>query len=309
MRNLLKSDGLLLLAAIIWGFAFVAQRVGMVYIGPFLFNGVRFALGCLVLLPLVLKNRWRPILPATKSVSLSIKASISAGALAGFALFSGASFQQVGLIYTTAGNAGFITGLYVVIVPLFALFWGTKTSFGTWSGASLAAVGLYLLSVTEHLTISFGDLLEIIGAFFWAGHVLIIGRLASKIDSLQLAFFQYAVCAILSLITAFFFETFTLYSLLQAAIPILYGGALSVGVAYTLQIIGQRHAHPAHAAVILSLEAVFAAVGGRIVLEEILTVRETFGCGLMLSGMLFSQLWGLSLKNRSSPNDGIFAAL
>jgi len=214
LRNLLKSDGLLLSAAIIWGFAFVAQRVGMVYIGPFLFNGVRFALGCLVLLPLVLKNRWRPIDPATKSVSSGIKTTISAGVLAGLALFSGASFQQVGLVNTTAGNAGFITGLYVVIVPLLALFWGTQTGLGTWIGASLAAVGLYLLSVTGHLAISFGDLLEIIGAFFWAGHVLIIGRFSSKIDPLQLALFQYAICAILSLITAFFFETFyTLQSL------------------------------------------------------------------------------------------------
>jgi|TARA_B100000315_G_scaffold39358_1_gene34076 drug/metabolite transporter (DMT)-like permease len=297
LRNLLKSDGLLLLAAIIWGFAFVAQRIGMVHIGPFLFNGFRFALGCLVLLPLVLKKGLRPIHPAKKSVSLGIKTTISAGALAGFVLFSGASFQQVGLVYTTAGNAGFITGLYVVIVPLLALFWRTQTSFGTWVGASLAAAGLYLLSVTEHLTISFGDLLEIIGAFFWAGHVLIIGGLSSKIDSLQLAFFQYAICAILSLITAFFFETFTLYGLSRAAVPILYGGVLSVGVGYTLQVVGQRNAHPAHAAVFLSLEAVFAAVGGRIVLGEILTVREAFGCGLMLSGMLFSQLWGLLLKN------------
>ena len=297
MRNLLKSDGLLLLAAIIWGFAFVAQRIGMVHIGPFLFNGVRFGLGCLVLLPLVLKKGLRPIHPTKKSVSLGIKTTISAGALAGFVLFSGASFQQVGIVYTTAGNAGFITGLYVVIVPLLALFWRTQTSFGTWIGASLAAVGLYLLSVTEHLTISFGDLLEIIGAFFWAGHVLIIGGLSSKIDSLQLAFFQYAICAILSLITAFFFEAFTLYGLSRAAVPILYGGVLSVGVGYTLQVVGQRNAHPAHAAVFLSLEAVFAAVGGRIVLGEILTVREAFGCGLMLSGMLFSQLWGLLLKN------------
>jgi drug/metabolite transporter (DMT)-like permease len=297
LRNLLKSDGLLLLAAIIWGFAFVAQRIGMVHIGPFLFNGVRFALGCLVLLPLVLKKGLRPIHPAKKSVFLGIKTTISAGALAGFVLFSGASLQQVGIVYTTAGNAGFITGLYVVIVPLLALFWRTQTSFGTWIGASLAAVGLYLLSVTEHLTISFGDLLEIIGAFFWAGHVLIIGGLSSKIDSLQLAFFQYAICAILSLITAFFFETFTLYGLSRAAVPILYGGVLSVGVGYTLQVVGQRNAHPAHAAVFLSLEAVFAAVGGRIVLGEILTVREAFGCGLMLSGMLFSQLWGLLLKN------------
>ncbi len=305
----LKSDGLLLLTAIIWGFAFVAQRVGMVHIGPFLFNGVRFALGCLVLLPLVLKNGLQPIHPAKKSVSLGIKTTISAGALAGFALFSGASFQQVGLVYTTAGNAGFITGLYVVIVPLLALFWGTQTSFGTWIGVSLAAVGLYLLSVTEHLTISFGDLMEIIGAFFWAGHVLIIGWLSSKIDSLQLAFFQYATCAILSLIAAFFFETFALYGLFHAAVPILYGGALSVGVGYTLQVVGQRNAHPAHAAVLLSLEAVFAAVGGRIVLDEILTAREAFGCGLMLFGMLFSQLWRLSLKKTAAPNSGISAAL
>jgi drug/metabolite transporter (DMT)-like permease len=197
----------------------------------------------------------------------------------------------VGLVYTTAGNAGFITGLYVVIVPLLGLFWQQRPSAGTWMGAFLAAAGLYLLCITDDFSISFGDLLELMGAFLWAGHVLIIGWLSPKIDSLKLALAQYVACSVLSLITAVFFETIALKPIFQAAIPILYGGVLSVGVAYTLQVVAQKNAHPAHAAILLSLEAVFAALGGWLILSETLTYRGFIGCALMLSGMLLSQLY------------------
>jgi drug/metabolite transporter (DMT)-like permease len=199
----------------------------------------------------------------------------------------------VGLVYTTAGNAGFITGLYVVIVPIMGLFWHQRPGAGTWIGAFLAAVGLYLLCITDEFTISFGDLLELMGAFLWAGHVLIIGWLSPKIDSIKLAFTQFAACSVLSLITAIIVETIAFKALIQAAIPILYGGVLSVGVAYTLQVVAQRKAHPAHAAIFLSMEAVFAAVGGWLILSETLTHRGLVGCLLMLSGMLLSQLYGI----------------
>ena len=286
----LKSDALLLLTATIWGFAFVAQRVGMDFVGPFAFNGIRFALGGLVLLPLMARRREAPVVesPAGK------KTMVLGGCLAGLLLFSGASFQQVGLVYTTAGNAGFITGLYVVIVPILGLFWGQRPGAGTWIGAVLAAVGLYLLSVTGDFKIAFGDLLEVIGAFFWAGHVLVIGWLSPKVESSRLAFFQYAACSILSLVTAALFEATTLSGVVDAAVPILYGGICSVGIAYTLQVVAQQHAHPAHAAILLSLEAVFAAVGGWLILGETLSFRGFVGCALMLSGMLLSQLWGLA---------------
>jgi len=289
----LKSDALLLLASAIWGFAFVAQRIGMDYVGPFTFNGVRFALGSLVLLPLILRNGIRRN-PSRKSTSpAGTKTLIFGGGLLGIALFAAASLQQVGLVYTTAGNAGFITGLYVVIVPILGLFLGQHSNAGTWIGAFVAAVGLYLLSVSDELTISFGDMLELIGAFLWAVQILIVGWLSPKIDPIKLAFAEFSACSLLSLITAFIFEEIVLNTLLQATIPILYGGVLSVGVAFTLQVVAQQNAHPAHAAILFSLESVFAALGGWLILNETISSRGFVGCALMLSGMLLSQLYGL----------------
>lgn len=286
-----RSNALLMLTACIWGFAFVAQRVGMDFVGPFTYNGIRFALGSLSLLPLIVflerQNTATRRRPAT-----DMKTLVAGSGLAGLALFIGASLQQVGLVYTTAGNAGFITGLYVVIVPIMGLFWRQRPDTGTWVGAILAAWGMYFLSITEHFTIAFGDFLELIGAFFWAGHVLIIGWLSRRIDPLKLSVGQFAACSVLSLITAVIIEKITWGGIVQAAVPILYGGLLSVGVAYTLQVVAQQHAHSAHAAIILSLEAVFAAIGGWLLLGEVLTARGAIGCAMMLSGMLLSQLWG-----------------
>jgi len=288
----LKSDILLLTTAVIWGFAFVAQRVGMDFVGPFTFNGVRFALGALSLTPLLLMRRKHRDIVRNALPRSTVKTAIGGGVIAGTALFLGASLQQVGLVYTTAGKAGFITGLYVVIVPILGLFWKQRPDTGTWIGACLAAVGLYLLSVTEAFTIDSGDVLELIGAFFWAGHVLILGWLSPRIDVLFIAFFQYITCSILSLIIAGFTEAITLTGLTQAAVPILYGGICSVGVAYTLQVVAQKDAHPAHAAILLSLESVFAAIGGWMLLGETLSFRGLCGCALMLTGMLLSQLQG-----------------
>ena len=265
----------------------------MDYVGPFTFNGVRFALGSIVLVPLILRNRNHRNLNEKASTRGNRKVVIFGGALLGITLFAATSLQQVGLVYTTAGNGGFITGLYVVIVPILGLFWRQRPDGGTWIGAFLAAIGLYLLSITDKFTISFGDLLVLFGAFLWAGHVLIIGWLSPKIDSLKLACTQFTACSVLSLITALLVETIAIQSIFQAAIPILYGGVLSVGVAYTLQVVAQKQAHPAHAAILLSLEAVFAAFGGWLILDETMTFRGIIGCALMLAGMLFTQLWGL----------------
>ena len=290
----IQSDLLLLLTAAIWGFAFVAQRVGMEHVGPFTFNGIRFALGSLSLTPLLFfhfngKNGSPPPVHVWTP-------ALRGGGLAGLFLFAGASLQQVGLVYTTAGNAGFITGLYVVIVPLIGLFFRQSSSYGAWAGAGLAAVGLYLLSVTDQFNIAWGDFLEILGAFFWAGHVLVIGYFSPRTSAIRLAIGQFAVCSVLSLLTAFIFETIRLSDILQAAVPILYGGLASVGIAYTLQVVAQKNAHPAHAAIILSLEAVFAALGGWLLLGEVLSARGLLGCGLMLAGMLLSQLWGMMAR-------------
>ena len=296
--KVLKSETLLLLASTIWGFAFVAQRVGMDYVGPFIYNGIRFALGSLVLLPFLLvgnKRAHHRVVNPTVSASQKF---FRYGLPLGLILFCGASLQQIGLVYTTAGKAGFITGLYVIIVPIIGLLWRQRPGHGTWLGAVLAAVGLYLLSFSGSVNMSQGDLLVLAGAFFWAGHVQFVGWVSNRIDALGLAISQFIICSVLSTITALLVETITLTGILQAAIPILYGGILSVGIAYTLQIIAQRHAPPAHTAIILSLETVFAALGGWLILDETLPFRGLAGCGLMLAGIVLSRL-GPVLKNTS----------
>jgi drug/metabolite transporter (DMT)-like permease len=288
-RSLYKADSLLILTAVIWGGAFVAQRVGMDHVGPLTFNGVRFALGTLTLLPFALRGSVTTetdLLPR-----LSSRQAFLGGALAGFVLFAGATLQQVGLVYTTAGKAGFITGLYVVIVPLLGMGWKQWPGRGGWAGATLAAVGLYFLSVTEEFTLAPGDAWVLAGAFMWATHVLVLGWLSPRVDFMKLACAQYAVCCCLSLMVAGLTETITFNGIRQATVPILYGGVMSVGIAYTLQVVAQRVAPPTHAAIILSLEAVFAALAGWLILGEILTSRGLLGCGLMLAGMMVAQLW------------------
>ena len=287
----LRSNTLLMLTATIWGFAFVAQRIGMEHVGPFTFNGIRFAVGSLSLIPvmIVTGRPHRDIRhPSPRS---GTRILMTGGVLAGAALFSGASLQQVGLMYTTAGKAGFITGLYVVLVPIVGLVWKQHADAGTWLGAMLAATGLYFLSVTEQFTISFGDFLELLGALVWACHVLLIGWFSPKISAIRLSFIQFSVCSALSLITAAFTETVTLEGLWGATPAILYGGLGSVGIAYTLQVVAQKHARASHAAIILCLESPFAALGGWLILDEMMTGRGLFGCGLMLFGMLVSQLY------------------
>ncbi len=288
----LKSDFLLLITAAIWGFAFVAQRVGMEYVGPYIFNAIRFALGALVMLPFVLAMRRNPKRFSNKFVLLG-------GVLAGVFLFLGSSLQQVGIVYTTAGKAGFITGLYVVIVPFLGLALKHKISVGKWLGASLAVIGLYFLTITGSFTIHKGDFYVLLSAFFWAGHMHVIGWLSPKIESSKIALMQFSIVSILSFAVAFVIETFTFQDILKAAVPILYGGLMSVGVAYTVQVVAQKQAPPTHAAIILSLESVFAVLGGWLILSEVLSLRSLFGCALMLAGMLMSQL-GLHFKNAST---------
>ncbi|MGD9211908.1 MAG: DMT family transporter [Desulfobacteraceae bacterium] len=287
----LKADLLLLVTALIWGVAFVAQRAGMNYIGPFTFNTIRFAMGILVLLPFIFKGNVNNFAGQRTFHQPTSRLVFWGQITLGIILFCAASLQQVGLVYTTAGKAGFITGLYVVIVPILGMFLKQQTHLGTWLGAILAAAGLYLLSVTENFTFVYGDFLILIGALLWAVHVHLIGWLALKTDSTVLAIIQYLTCSILSFLMAFLFETITFKGIWQAAVPILYGGLLSVGVAYTLQVVAQKEAHPAHAAILLSLESVFAAIGGWLLLNEVLSFRGFIGCCLMLGGMLISQLY------------------
>ncbi len=289
----MKSNAILLLTAAIWGFAFVAQRVGMKYVGAFTFNGVRFALGSLSLVPLIIYfNSKKPAADAEggREEKAPEESALIPGIIAGLILFCGASLQQIGLAYTTVGKAAFITGLYIVLVPLLGIFLKQRTSINTWIGVVLAVIGLYFLSVNEDLTIGLGDFLEIMGAFFWAVHILVIDRFTKKIDALKLSCIQFVACSLLSMATALIFEDISISGLGQAIIPILYGGVLSVGVAYTLQVVAQKNAKPSHAAIILSMESVFAALGGALLLHENLGVRGYAGCALMLAGMIFAQV-------------------
>lgn len=288
MRKGTGSSLALLIAAAIWGFAFVAQRVGMKYIGPFTFTGIRFALGAISLIPLMIfyNNKDEKV----KIKNIKGNNNLLGGVIIGIILFLAASFQQVGLIGTSAGKAAFITGLYIVFVPILGLFLRHHIKANTWIGAVIAVVGLYFLCVTNGFSISYSDMLELASAFLFAIHILLIDYFSQKINVLKLAFSQFITCSILSMITAVFIEHITVSGILQALVPILYGGICSVGIAYTLQILGQKNAEPTHAAIICSMETVFATIGGIFILNEQLGVKGSIGCLLMLTGMILSQL-------------------
>lgn len=297
-KKTLRSDLLLLLTSAIWGFAFVAQLKGMDYIGPFLYNGIRFAIGSLSLIPLIyFLNRKNRKNNREKTTVISKKAVFLAGLMAGSVLFLGASLQQVGLQYTTAGKAGFITGLYVILVPIIGILLSHKTGIPTWIGALFASVGLYFISVKGGFQIGKGDLLILACSVFFAIHVLTIDHFSKKIEPVLLSSIQFAWCSLFSLIVAIIKEPVLLESILSATVPILYGGLGSVGTAYTLQVIAQKDAPPAHSAIIMSLESVFAVLGGIIFLSEGMSVRGYLGCALMLTGMLASQWDVIFRKN------------
>ena len=260
----------------------------MDHVGPFTFTAARFTLGCLVLIPyMVFRKR---VTPGKKEESPASRKKIMAlQVLVGIFLFGGISLQQYGLLFTTAGNAGFITGLYVIFVPLAGLFFGHRMKPALWVGILLAACGLYFLSIVPGEGINPGDIYVFGCALFWTAHVLLIGYLAPRRDPVKIAIIQYTITALLSWIVAICAEDIRFSDILAAAWPILYGGVLSVGVAYTLQIIAQQYAHPAYASIILSMESAFAVLGGWLILSEPMTGRILLGCGLMLTGMIIVQ--------------------
>lgn len=293
----LRADVLMLITAMIWGSGFVAQTSGMDHIGPFLYSGLRFALGSLCLLPLVLRGTRQN----SHQEPFLTRGLLIGGGLMGLALALGINLQQVGLLFTSVTNAGFITGLYVIVVPLLGLLIGHKTGLGTWFGATLAVVGMFLLSVGDQFQVASGDWLQLIGAFVWGGHVVLVGVFASRHDPIRLAFLQFTTCSVISLVLALCLETLDLNAIIAAGPAILYGGLIAVGIGYTLQVIAQKDAIASHAAIIFSLEAVFAAIAGAWLLGEELSLRGYIGCGLMLAGMLAAQLWPKSPALARSP--------
>ncbi|SDR83565.1 Threonine/homoserine efflux transporter RhtA [Halopseudomonas litoralis] len=291
-----RADALMLITALIWGTTFVAQSLGMAHIGPFLYTGLRFALGSLVILPLVLLAR-----PQTDQAGRRFSKPMLLGSIAlGAVLTLGINLQQVGLLFTTVTNSGFITGLYVILVPLFGLLLGLRNGLGTWCGACLAVVGMLLLSINADYRIAFGDLLQLAGAACWAVHVLLVGVLATRYDAIRVSFIQFSVCAVISLFLALLLEDIELNAIRLAMPAILYGGLLAVGIGFTLQVVAQKNAVASHAAIILSLEAVFAALAGWLVLNETLSLRGFIGCCLMLTGMLVAQLVPIYRQHRHS---------
>jgi len=283
----LKYELLLLLMSMIWGSTFVAQQIGMEKgLGPMTFNALRFTLGCLSLVP-VIAWRCRYARVETEKPQLPVWGSLAAGLF----LFAAAGFQQVGLQYTSSANAGFITGLYLVFVPLIGMLFGHRATWSLWAGIVVSLVGLYLLSVTgSTLAISNGDGLILICAVLWACQILVIDHVAGKGDPVQIACLQFAFCAALSLASALCFESCTVEQVRAGAGAVAYAGIMSVGIAFTLQVICQKHCPPGPAAVIMSMETVFAALTGYLVLNQTLTPRALFGCGLILCGILIVQL-------------------
>jgi drug/metabolite transporter (DMT)-like permease len=279
---------LLLTTAMIWGFAFVAQVKGMDHINSLTLNGTRFTLGVISLWPVVL------IFERGRVGKEERKRTVCASILAGVALFSASTLQQFGIsLNKSAGVAGFLTGLYVVLVPIagFLLF-RRKTGKNVWIGAICALVGLTLLCFKpgEGFSFGWGEALLLIGAFFWTAHILIIDRVAVNIRSLHFAWGQFVVCAVLGLISMFLFEEPTLAGIWEAKWAIAYCGILSVGVAYTLQIVAQKRADPTFAVVVLSTESVFSAIGGVLFGNDSIALVGYVGCGFIFAGILISQL-------------------
>ncbi|TFG82984.1 MAG: DMT family transporter [Spirochaetales bacterium] len=290
-----KYDLLLLLAAAIWGTGFVAQRLGLRVLPPIAFNGARFGLGALALIPFILLRR---------TTFQALRKAAGPAVLAGFVIAIAANLQQIGMQSTGAGKAGFITGLYVVLVPITAIFLGKRTSVRTWLGAGLALIGLFLLSVTGNFTMERGDFIIFVSAFFWTAHILVLDHWAHRVDVIALTAMQFAVCSVVSWAIAFPVETFAARDFITGIGPVLYGGLVSIGIGFTLQTIGQTKAHPARASIILSMEATFAVLAGWLILGEILSVREISGCALMFAGIILAQLPGRMV---APPSTGLSA--
>lgn len=309
MSRKLRGDLMLFVTALIWGASFVAQKAGMDYIGPFTFNGIRFLLGALVLIPVILIFRRQQQKDGIEKENCCEKENysekgncvgaennksgkrdlITGGLSCGVVLFISGTLQQVGMMFTTAGKAGFITALYIVLVPILGLFIGRRVRSVLWFCVALATVGLYLLCVKENLTIGRGDLLMIASAFGFATHILVIDHFSPKADGIKLSCLQFLTAGLISVPCMFLLETINWSSILSAWQPILYSAVMSCGVAYTMQIIAQKDTEPTVASLILSLESVFALIAGIILLHEQVAAREVWGCVIMFAAILLAQ--------------------
>jgi len=301
MKHNIRQTLLPLLAALIWGTAFSAQSIAAEHMSAFTFNCCRSVVAALFLLALDMAAA-RAIPGRTSILRLKKEQRrqlLPAGAACGAALFLASYMQQLGMSGTSAGKAGFITAMYIVIVPLLGLFQGKRPTALLWGSVALAVAGLYFLCVTENFSMVTSDLYILICALLFSVHILVIDRFSSEVDGIQMSCVQFAVAALLSALGMFAAEQPSLGAVALCAGPILYAGILSSGVAYTLQILAQKDANPTVVSLLLSLESVFAALGGAFLLGERLERRELLGCLLMLVGVMLAQLPAASEKQHT----------
>lgn len=287
------SNLLLLLTACIWGVAFVAQSVGMDYLGPLTFNFVRFLIGGIVLLPVIWfldKKKKQDEVQTPEEAQAKRRYTWIGGICCGLVICSASLFQQFGIQYTTVGKTGFITALYIIIVPLLGIFLRKKVKLLVWISAGIAVVGFYLLCMTDSFSLSKGDFLVLICAFLFSIHILVIDYFSPKGESVKISCIQFLVSSVICGAGAFLFETPTLANILAAYVPLLYAGVLSCGVAYTLQIVGQKNTDPTIASLILSLESVVSVLAGWLILNQAMSVREVIGCVFVFAAIILAQL-------------------
>lgn len=292
MKTKVRNSCLLFLTACIWGSSFVAQSVGMDYIGPYTFNCLRFLIGGLVLLPVIFfsRHRKKDQKDRSKDRTLQKKEMLCGGIVCGVVLCIASTLQQIGIIYTTAGKAGFLTAMYIVLVPVLGLFLKRKAGLQLWISVGLALLGLYLLCMKGAFSLNGGDVLLILCAVGFSVHIMVVDYFSPKLDGMILSCIQFLVAGLISGIGILLSEQFDWHMVLLAAKPILYSGVLSCGVGYTLQVIAQKGLNPTVASLLMSLESVVSVIAGFLVLHEVLSGRELLGCVFMFAAVILAQI-------------------
>lgn len=296
-KKSVRSSLLLFLAAVIWGVAFVAQSVGMEYMGPCTFNAARFLIGGVVLLPFIWYRGRSEKKEIRKEKENDKRALATGGIYCGLALCAASLLQQIGIQDTTVGKAGFITTLYIIIVPILGIFLHQKISSRVWGGAAIAVVGMYLLCMSGGFSLGKGDSLVLGCAFLFSVHILVVDHFSPKVDSVKLSCIQFLTSGVICTMLAFLLEKPSLTALVSGAVPVLYAGVLSCGVAYTLQVVGQKNVEPTVASLILSLESAVSVLAGWVILGQKLSRRELFGCVLVFAAVILVQMPEKKVKN------------
>lgn len=286
MKKQLKGTIQLTLTALIWGVAFVAQSVGMNHVGPFTFTCLRFILGALFLIPFIYFNKGDKTIRDGSIRNNTVKG----GLLCGIFLVSATLFQQYGIIYSSVGKAGFITSLYIIIVPFLSVFLHKRIGLNEWISALIAVAGFYIMSISGHTGIGKGDILLLICAFLFSMQIMTIDSFIDHVDPVAMSCVQFIVSFVIAGAGMFILERPSVDAIIKAAAPILYAGIMSSGVGYTLQMIGQKNLNPTPASLLMSLESVFSAVAGYLILKQVLSTREMIGCILVFAGVILAQI-------------------